>query len=160
MNSNKVKTSCKPGFTLIELLIVVLIIAILAAVAVPQYQVAVGKSQFMELLAIGDAIHKAEEVYYLENGTYTNEIDKLDLQLPATNHLQRVSISVSDAYLSIALQNLGAYYVHYFAHPPKANFRNRRYCRATNEIGRKICASMTKNKESYIEDGKYWLRVL
>ena len=38
------------GFTLVEVLVVVVIIAVLAAVAVPQYQKAVLKSRFSSLL--------------------------------------------------------------------------------------------------------------
>ena len=47
------------GFTLIELLVVVLIIGILAAVAVPQYQLAVDKSKFASNMPLLDSLESA-----------------------------------------------------------------------------------------------------
>lgn len=69
------------GFTLIELLVVVLIIGILAAIALPQYRVAVDKADYVQLMADVDALKKAEEVYFLANGDYTQEPDMLDISL-------------------------------------------------------------------------------
>ena len=56
------------GFTLIELLVVVLIIGILAAIAVPQYQKAVTKSRFAEAMSNLRTIAEADKVCRLAGG--------------------------------------------------------------------------------------------
>ena len=70
------------AFTLIELLVVVLIIGILAAVALPQYQKAVHKSRVSMMFPILSNLIQSEEVYYVANGTYPLDVRLLDIDMP------------------------------------------------------------------------------
>ncbi len=72
----------KKGFSLIELLVVVLIIGILAAIALPQYQVAVFRTRFNALRFTSVQITQALERYYLVAGKYTSDWSQLDIEVP------------------------------------------------------------------------------
>ena len=70
------------AFTLIELLVVILIIGILAAVALPQYQKAVEKSRAAQAISLVKSVAQAQQAYYLANGTYATGFDELAVEIP------------------------------------------------------------------------------
>ena len=72
----------KKAFTLIELLVVVLIIGILAAIALPQYEKAVEKSRIAEAKVLLKSIVDAESRYGLATGDLTSDFANLDIEVP------------------------------------------------------------------------------
>ena len=92
------KTVCngRNGFTLIELLVVVLIIGILAAVALPGYQVAVEKSKITPKLLAAKTLLNAQKLFFLENGYYTMDMDLLDVNFP---YIRKVEYETKTDYV-------------------------------------------------------------
>jgi type IV pilus assembly protein PilA len=76
--------SMQKGFTLIELMIVVAIIAILAAIAIPAYQNYLIRSQVSEGLSVAGGLQTGEVEYYSNYGTW-----------PANNTSAGVALSSS-----------------------------------------------------------------
>ena len=83
----------KQAFTLIELLVVVLIIGILAAIALPQYQFAVYKARYAGVIQMMKAIKQANQAYYLANGKYTNDVSAWDIDFPAGTSVVGVDVT-------------------------------------------------------------------
>ena len=73
------------GFTLIELLVAVLMVGILSAVAVPQYQKAIQKTKYAKMLPLMHSLVSAQKIYYLQHGEYATSFEALDVDLPLTN---------------------------------------------------------------------------
>jgi len=63
----------KNGFTLIELMVVVAIVGVLAAVAVPMYSRTIKSSRTTEATARLGAIMKAAKIYYQQHGSWPRQ---------------------------------------------------------------------------------------
>ncbi len=103
----------KQAFTLIELLVVVLIIGILAAVALPQYQKAVEKSKATQALTLLKSLGQAYEAHHLASGEWATTFDELAVDLTSwagtTKFLSYSGITdtKSNGDWSLQIENLG-----------------------------------------------------
>ena len=115
------------AFTLIELLVVVLIIGILAAVALPQYQKAVWKSRFVTLKTIANSLANAEERFYLANETYSADVTNLDIDIP-TNTNPSITTYKGTYYFSwgrcVIETNLANAYIECFLNKSQTDISN------------------------------------
>lgn len=85
-------TSARKGFTLIELLIVVVIIGILAAIAIPKFEFTKGKANVSAIKSDLRNLMSAQEAYYYDYQVYASSISQLSM-----NPTKGVSLQIFDA---------------------------------------------------------------
>ena len=86
------------GFTLIELMIVVAIIGILAAVAIPSYQDYTARAQVSEAVSLTAGYKTALAEYYQTQGAYTSSLQPLSLGSTISGkYVRGITFSFSNA---------------------------------------------------------------
>ncbi len=94
------------GFTLVELMIVVAIIGILSAMAIPAYQGYSIRAQISEGFVLSGPVTTAVTAFYEQSGTFPADNAEAALESPDTYSGQYVeSISVNGAAISIQYGN-------------------------------------------------------
>lgn len=88
------KFAKKGGFTLVELAVVVVIIGVLAAFAVPRFMSSVERSKAAESFNYLTAIQTAQERYHARNGEYAATINDLDAEIAAPAYFTVGTIEV------------------------------------------------------------------
>jgi len=102
-------TKLQKGFTLIELMIVVAIIGILAAIAIPAYQDYTIRAQVSEGLNLSAGAKAAVSEYYMDRGTFPTDNTIAGLSVNTTiagNYVQRVT--VVNGVITVTYANTGS----------------------------------------------------
>ncbi len=151
----------KQAFTLIELLVVVLIIGILAAVAVPQYQLAVGKTRIAQMRSIAKQVKDAEEAYYLANGEYTDDWDLLALSLDGNTSQMEVSLKLNPKSVYVSMEKMGVLLIAGLDHGNEGTWWNKGgsmcYAKASKQRAKDLCHYLAKRDPLTCENsGGVW----
>ncbi len=98
------------GFTLVELAVVVIIIGVLAAFAVPKFRDAVERSKASEAFNYLSTVRASQERYHARNSTYASDLTKLDVSLSAPKYFSvgTVDDSTLETTWKLTLTRAGA----------------------------------------------------
>ena len=88
------------GFTLVELMITVIIVGVLAAVAIPMYQLSTEKSRATECVAALGTIRSAMRNYYAEHITYVNASFTDGSEVTSTGLLEVADVDLNGRFFS------------------------------------------------------------
>ncbi|ENX2909141.1 pilin, partial [Neisseria gonorrhoeae] len=98
------------GFTLIELMIVIAIVGILAAVALPAYQDYTARAQVSEAILLAEGQKSAVAGYYLNNGIWPENNGDAGVASPASNikgkYVQKVEVNNGVVTATMASSNV------------------------------------------------------
>lgn len=78
----------RSGFTIIEIIVVIVIIGILAALAIPSSRIQMLRIQSQEGVRILRALWEAQKDYYRDNNAYATSLDQLAVDIPAPKNFQ------------------------------------------------------------------------